>query len=195
MLGNIEIGKQGIAEVEFLYSKAKNTNISIDLTLARGLNYYTGIIFEVAAPKVVKMGSIGGGGRYDDLTGLFGVPNIPGVGISLGVDRIYDVLEEMNLFPADVQSSTKALFFNMGEKESDFAFGIVQQLRSNGIACELYHESLKMNKQFTYAENKNIPFVVIIGSKEMEEKSCTVKHLASGRQEIISLEKLQNYLK
>jgi len=195
LLGNIEIGKQGIAEVEFLYSKAKNTNISIDLTLARGLNYYTGIIFEVAAPKVVKMGSIGGGGRYDDLTGLFGVPNIPGVGISFGVDRIYDVLEEMNLFPADVQSSTKALFFNMGEKESDFAFGIVQQLRSNGIACELYHESLKMNKQFTYAENKNIPFVVIIGSKEMEEKSCTVKHLASGRQEIISLEKLQNYLK
>ena len=129
------------------------------------------------------MGSIGGGGRYDDLTGLFGVPNIPGVGISFGVDRIYDVLEEMNLFPEDVQVSTKALFFNMGETESQFAFGIMQQLRSNGIACELYHEAAKINKQFTYAEKKNIPFVIIIGSKEIEEQNCAVKNLATGNQE------------
>lgn len=194
LLGKIESGKQGIDEVEFLFNQSKNTNLSIDFTLARGLNYYTGIIFEVAAPKEVKMGSIGGGGRYDDLTGLFGVPGIPGVGISFGVDRIYDVLEEMNLFPADVQSSTKALFFNMGETESQFAFDIMQQLRSNGIACELYHEAVKINKQFTYAEKKNIPYVIIIGSKEMEEKSCAVKHLASGKQEIIAFERLVDYL-
>ena len=194
LLGNIESGKQGIAEVEFLFNQTKNTNLSIDFTLARGLNYYTGIIFEVAAPKEIKMGSIAGGGRYDDLTGLFGVPDIPGVGISFGVDRIYDVLEEMNLFPADVQSSTKALFFNMGEKESEFAFGIMQQLRSKGIACELYHEAVKINKQFTYAEKKNIPYIIIIGSKEMEEKSCAVKHLASGKQEEVTFEKLADYL-
>ncbi len=195
LIGKIDSGKQGIDEVEFLFNQTKNTNLSIDFTLARGLNYYTGIIFEVAAPKEVKMGSIGGGGRYDDLTGLFGVPNIPGVGISFGVDRIYDVMDEMNLFPDEVQVSTKALFFNMGEKESSVAFGIMQQLRSNGIASELYHESVKINKQFTYAEKKNIPFVIIIGSKEIEEKKCAVKQLATGNQEIIPFDKLADYLK
>jgi histidyl-tRNA synthetase len=194
LIGSSEIGKQGIEEVEFVFNQTKNTNLSIDFTLARGLNYYTGIIFEAKAPAEVKMGSIGGGGRYDDLTGLFGVPNIPGVGISFGVDRIYDVLEELNLFPADVQVSTKALFFNMGEAESRFTFGIMQQLRSNGIACELYHEASKINKQFTYAEKKNIPFVIIIGSKEMEEKNCAVKNLATGNQEIVAVEKLGEYL-
>lgn len=194
IIGDIETGKQGIAEVEYVLGKTKNTNLSIDFTLARGLNYYTGIIFEVAAPKEIKMGSIGGGGRYDDLTGLFGVPNITGVGISFGVDRIYDVLEEMNLFPGTVHSSTRALFFNMGEKESEFAFGIMQQLRNNGIACEMYHETAKINKQFTYAEKKNIPIVIIIGSKEMEEGYCTVKNLALGKQEIIGIDKLEKYL-
>ncbi len=193
LIGSSEIGKLGIEEVDFVFQQTKNTNLSIDFTLARGLNYYTGIIFEAKAPSAVKMGSIGGGGRYDDLTGLFGVPNIPGVGISFGVDRMYDVLEEMNLFPQDVQVSTKALFFNMGEAESRFAFGIMQQLRSSGIACELYHEAAKINKQFTYAEKKNIPFVIIIGSKEMEEKNCGVKNLATGQQEIVSFEKLAAY--
>jgi histidyl-tRNA synthetase len=130
LIGSSEIGKQGIDEVEFVFQQTKNTNLSIDFTLARGLNYYTGIIFEAKAPEQVKMGSIGGGGRYDDLTGLFGVPNIPGVGISFGVDRIFDVLEELNLFPQDVQVSTKALFFNMGEAESRFAFGVMQHLRT-----------------------------------------------------------------
>ena len=190
--------KTGVAEIEEVLQKAKNSNpnskIQVDLTLARGLNYYTGIIFEVKA-KNVQMGSIGGGGRYDDLTGLFGVPNIPGVGISFGVDRIYDVLEELNLFPADVQVSTKALFFNMGEAESRFAFGVMQQLRSNNIACELYHESAKINKQFTYAEKKNIPFVIIIGSKEMEEKKGAVKNLVTGNQEVVAIEMLADYLK
>lgn len=194
LAGHLESGRQGIEEVEYVYSHAKNTNIIIDLTLARGLNYYTGIIFEAKAPEEVKMGSIGGGGRYDDLTGLFGVPNIPGVGISFGVDRIYDVMEEMNLFPQDVQVGTKALFFNMGEKESLFAFEIMQQLRSKGISCELYHEAAKINKQFIYAEKKNIPTVIIIGSKEMEEKNCAVKNLATGKQEVIALDKLAEYL-
>ncbi|MBK7309057.1 MAG: histidine--tRNA ligase [Chitinophagaceae bacterium] len=195
LIGSSEIGKQGIEEVDFVFQQTKNTNLSIDFTLARGLNYYTGIIFEAKAPQEVKMGSIGGGGRYDDLTGLFGVPNIPGVGISFGVDRIYDVLEEMNLFPQDVQVSTKALLFNMGEVESRFAFGIMQQLRSSGIACELYHEATKINKQFTYAEKKNIPFVIIIGSKEIEEKNCAVKNLSTGNQETVALENLAGYLK
>lgn len=195
LIGAGEMGKQGIEEVSFVFEQTKNTNLIIDFTLARGLNYYTGIIYEAKAPEEVKMGSIGGGGRYDDLTGLFGVPGIPGVGISFGVDRIYDVLEEMNLFPADVQVSTRALFFNMGEAESRFAFGIMQQLRSNGIACELYHEATRINKQFTYAEKKNIPLVIIIGSKEMEEKNCAVKNLSTGNQETVSLENLAEYLK
>jgi histidyl-tRNA synthetase len=195
LTGSLKIGKEGVTELEFLFDHTKNTHLSIDFTLARGLNYYTGIIYEVKAPEEVKMGSIGGGGRYDDLTGLFGVPNIPGVGISFGVDRIYDVLEEMNLFPADVQVSTRALFFNMGEAESNFAFGVMQQLRSTGVACELYHEAVKINKQFTYAEKKNIPFVIIIGSKEITEQNCSVKNLASGNQEIVPLEKLADYIK
>ncbi len=195
LIGSIETGRQGIVDVEFLYRHTKNTNLVIDLTLARGLNYYTGVIFEAKAPDEVKMGSIGGGGRYDDLTGLFDVPNIPGVGISFGVDRIYDVLEEMNLFPGNLQVSTKALFFNMGEAESAFAFGIMQKLRSNGIACELYHEAVKINKQFSYAEKKNIPFVIIIGSKEIEQQYCLVKNLSTGLQEVVVFEKLGDYMK
>lgn len=195
LLSNSSLGKQGISEVEFVFEQTKNTNLSIDFTLARGLNYYTGIIFEVNPPPEVKIGSIGGGGRYDDLTGLFDVPNIPGVGISFGVDRIYDVLEELNLFPTGLQVGTKALFFNMGEQESLFAFNIMQQVRNAGIACELYHETAKLNKQFTYAEKKNIPFVIIIGSKEIEEKKCAVKNLASGNQEMISFDELVHYLK
>jgi histidyl-tRNA synthetase len=195
LIGSIEIGRQGIADVESLYMQVKNTNLFIDLTLARGLNYYTGVIFEAKASEEINMGSIGGGGRYDDLTGLFGVPNIPGVGISFGVDRIYDVLEEMKLFPENLQVSTKALFFNMGEAESNFAFGIMQKLRSNGIACELYHEAVKINKQFSYAEKKNIPYVIIIGSKEIEQQYCLVKNLSTGLQEVIVFEKLVDYMK
>lgn len=195
LIGASEMGKQGIEEVEFVFDQTKNTNLIIDFTLARGLNYYTGIIFEAKAPEEVKMGSIGGGGRYDDLTGLFGVPNIPGVGISFGVDRIYDVLEEMNLFPADLQVGTKALFFNMGTAESGYAFTVMQQLRSSGVSCELYHEASKISKQFTYAEKKKIPFVIIIGSKEMEEKNCAVKNLATGNQETVAVDKLADFLK
>jgi histidyl-tRNA synthetase len=185
-------GLVGVSEIEYLLqSEIANlkSKIVVDFTLARGLNYYTGIIFEVKA-KTVQMGSIGGGGRYDDLTGLFGVPNIPGVGISFGVDRIYDVMEELKLFPTDVYSGTKVLFFNLGVAESKKAFELMQQLRNKGISCELFHENLKFDKQFKYAEKKQIPFVVIIGEKELETNCCNVKNLLSGKQETLSFDAL-----
>lgn len=187
-------GKKGIEELEFVTSNiSADVNAIIDVTLARGLNYYTGIIFEAKAPAEVKIGSIGGGGRYDDLTGLFGVPGIPGVGISFGVDRIYDVMTEMNLFPEEVGSGTKVLFFNMGETESRFAFGIMQALRQSGTACEMYHEPVKINKQFSYAEKKNIAYAAIIGSKEIEQKYCIVKELKTGLQEVVIFDRLAEY--
>jgi histidyl-tRNA synthetase len=141
------------------------------------------------------MGSIGGGGRYDNLTGLFGVPNIPGVGVSFGVDRIYDVMEELQLFPEDLQVSTKALFFNMGEKESEYAYKVMQAVRKFGIACELYHESSKLDKQFKYAEKKKITYAVIIGSKELEQNIAILKNLNSGVQENIPFDQLAQKIK
>jgi histidyl-tRNA synthetase len=199
LLGDNETGKAGIAEIEYVLTTAMTNcadcSIVTDFTLARGLNYYTGIIFEAKAPAEVNIGSIGGGGRYDDLTGLFGVPNVPGVGISFGIDRIYDVLEEMKLFPENLQVSTRALFFNLGEQESAFAFTIAQMLRSQGIACELYHEQVKMDKQFKYAEKKNIPFAIIIGSRELEQGNCVVKNLATGVQQTINTTELAAFLK
>lgn len=195
LLGDNETGRNGIAELAELARSvnAYGVNLVIDPSLARGLNYYTGIIFEAKAPESVKIGSIGGGGRYDDLTGLFAVPGIPGVGISFGVDRIYDVLEEMNLFPEAVHSGTQVLFFNLGDKESKTAFTAMQRLRANGTRCELYHENVKFDKQFRYAEKKNIPYVIIIGEKELAEKTCTVKNLGSGKQETVLLENLPQY--
>lgn len=193
LLGHIETGKKGIEEIAYVYAQSPNIKLHIDFTLARGLNYYTGIILEAKAPAVVKMGSIGGGGRYDDLTGLFDVPGIAGVGISFGVDRIYDVLEELQLFPEAVQSGTKAIFFNMGETESQVAFGLMQQLRGKGISCELFHESAKISKQFGYAEKKKIPYAVIIGSKEIEQQYCLVKDLSSGLQEVVLFDQLFAY--
>jgi histidyl-tRNA synthetase len=189
LLGESETGKLGIEELETVYLQSQISNLQFDFTLARGLNYYTGIIFEVKAENV-QMGSIGGGGRYDDLTGLFGVPNIPGVGISFGVDRIYDVMEELKLFPAGVHTGTKVLFFNLGNAESKKAFELMQQLRSKGVACELYHENSKFDKQFKYAEKKQIPFIVILGTKELETGTCNVKELATGVQESLSFDAL-----
>jgi histidyl-tRNA synthetase len=143
----------------------------------------------------VEMGSIGGGGRYDDLTGLFGLPNIPGVGISFGVDRIYDVMDELNIFPEEINKSTTALFFNLGKKESAIAFKEMQVLRNNGISCELFYENVKMDKQFKYASKKNIPFVVIIGSNELEQKTCIVKDLVKAEQQTIPIQNLSSYFK
>ncbi len=195
LIGKNESGKKGIDEIEYIISQLNTQKIIpfLDPTLARGLNYYTGIIFEAKAPAEVKMGSIGGGGRYDDLTGLFGVPNIPGVGISFGVDRIYDVMEELNLFPTDIHVGTQVLFFNLGEAESKAAFRLMQQLRQKNIRSELYHEQSKFDKQFKYAEKKNIPFIIIIGEKELNENSCTIKNLATGLQETIDANKLLSY--
>jgi histidyl-tRNA synthetase len=188
LLGENEMGKVGISEIEHVLNNSSllspNSSLIIDLTLARGLNYYTGIIFEVKAIGA-QMGSIGGGGRYDDLTSLFGVPNVPGVGISFGVDRIYDVLEELQLFPEEVQKNTKLLFFNLGELESKKAYTLMQELRSCGIASELFHENTKLDKQFKYAEKKNIPFVIIIGAKELAEGTCNIKNIQSGEQKTI----------
>lgn len=195
IIGNSETGKKGIEQISFVLAnlQPQTLNLKLDPTLARGLNYYTGIIFEATAPDIVKMGSIGGGGRYDDLTGLFGVPNIPGVGISFGVDRIYDVMEELNLFPPDVHVGTQVLFFNLGEAESKKSFELMQQLRQWGIRSELYHETAKFDKQFKYAEKKNILFVVIIGEKELNENSCNIKNLATGQQQSIQLKDLPGY--
>ena len=199
----IEEGNKGIEELEFILDYSLTTHhslltthhspLTLDLTLARGLNYYTGVIYEVKA-KDAAIGSIGGGGRYDDLTGLFGVPNIPGVGISFGVDRIYDVMEELNLFPEKMQKGVTALFFNMGSEESRLAFAQMQVLRSKGISCELYHEAAKMDKQFKYAGKKYIQYAVIIGSKELKEQTAVVKDLTSGEQNTIPLSELENKL-
>ncbi len=195
LVGSVDIGKSGILDLKALLENdsLKSVNIELDPTLARGLNYYTGTIFEAKAPAAVKMGSIGGGGRYDDLTGLFGVPHIPGVGISFGVDRIYDVLEELQLFPENINVSTQVLFFNLGEMESKTAFELMQQLRNKGVRCELYHENSKFDKQFKYAEKKNIPYVVIIGEKEVKEQICNIKNLKTGKQETIHQTKLEGY--
>lgn len=191
LLGHLEAGKTGIHELKYLIENSRieadnttsaNSSLSIDFTLARGLNYYTGIIFEAKPPSSVKMGSIGGGGRYDDLTGLFGVPNIPGVGISFGVDRIYDVMDELSLFPEEVQTGTEVLFFNLGEAESKQALASVRSLREAGVRCEIFHEAARFDKQFKYAEKKNIPVVIIIGTQEMEKKASVIKDLRTGMQ-------------
>jgi histidyl-tRNA synthetase len=209
-----ETGAKGVAELEYLLnygspgtsapspsdhrrpselgaSPTAAPNLVVDLTLARGLNYYTGTIFEVKGMDV-QMGSIGGGGRYDDLTGTFGVPGIPGVGISFGVDRIYDVMEELNLFPGEVHAGTKVLFFNLGEEESREAFKLMQQLREKGVSAELYHEQAKFDKQFKYAEKKAIRYAVIIGNEELATRQCKIKDLQLGVQEIRTFEDLLN---
>ena len=196
LLGDNASGIAGIAELNYVLNYHTNTGMAMhivaDFTLARGLNYYTGLIFEVKA-KDAQMGSIGGGGRYNDLTSLFGVPNIPGVGISFGVDRIYDVMEEKNLFPTSVEQTTQILFFNLGENEALQSYQLMLALRNKKIACEIYPEKSKFDKQFKYAEKKNIPTIVIIGSDELAAKKCTVKNLNSGQQDTITFEALMDY--
>ncbi|MCU0375778.1 MAG: histidine--tRNA ligase [Chitinophagaceae bacterium] len=185
----------GIDSLNYVLKATQGTAaLQPDFTLARGLNYYTGIIFEVKA-QGVQIGSIGGGGRYDDLTGLFGVPGIAGVGISFGVDRIFDVMEELQLFPESLHTGTEVLFFNMGAAESLFALPTLMNLRNAGVSCELYHEPAKMDKQFKYAEKKGIPVAVIIGSAEMAAGNCLVKQLATGAQHTLSIAELVAWLK
>lgn len=192
LLTNSLAAEEGIIEIKSLLSITGLAELDVDLSLARGLNYYTGMIFEVKA-KGVQMGSIGGGGRYDDLTGLFGVNGIPGVGISFGVDRIYDVMEELQVFPAQLVDGCLVLFFNLGEEECKVSFQLAQTLRKAGVACEIFHEPGKLDKQFKYAQKKGIPNVVIIGKDELEQHSCKLKQLDSGKEETISQENLVKY--
>ena len=191
LLSTSQEGKKGIAELAFICENVsklglQNAILDLDVTLARGLNYYTGAIFEVAAPKTVSMGSIGGGGRYDDLTGIFGLKNMSGVGISFGLDRIYLVLEELDLFPKAVSSSTKVLFLNLNENQAFKAMQSIQKLRNLNIKCELYPDEAKIDKQFKHAERRNIPFVV----KDIIENNFILKNLQSGEQETIDFDVL-----
>ena len=200
ILSSSETGLKGIEELEFITNafetlSLKSTLLEVDVTLARGLNYYTGAIFEVSPPEGVNMGSIGGGGRYDDLTGIFGLKNTSGVGISFGLDRIYLVLEELNLFPETVLATTKVLFINFGDRESLYALQAISKLRANGIASELYPDQAKMGKQMGYADKRNIPFVILAGDKEIETQSYTLKSMLSGDQSNYTLEELISFFK
>ena len=196
LLQGSSIAQKGIEELSFVLNSGLGRFQEapiVDVTLARGLNYYTGMIVEAKAPAAVKMGSIGGGGRYDDLTGLFGLPGLSGVGISFGVDRIYDVLEELQLFPSTAQQSTKVLFLNLGEQALPVAFNHVMQLRDKGIAAEVFHEQAKMDKQMKYADKRGIPYVVIIGESELQENVLSIKNLQTGQQEKIAAGELLGF--
>lgn len=195
LLSTSETGMQGVEELLFVGNAIASlglttANLDLDVTLARGLNYYTGAIFEVSAPEGVKMGSIGGGGRYDDLTGIFGLKNVSGVGISFGLDRIYLVLEELGLFPTTVQETVEVLFINFGDIEALYCMNAIKQLRANGVVAELYPSSAKMKKQMNYANKRAVPFVVLVGSEEVENNMFTVKNMSSGEQEKMNLDNL-----
>lgn len=194
-LKDSEIGKEGVEELEFVVDTIgelglKSSSLVVDITLARGLNYYTGIIIEIGAPEGVKMGSIGGGGRYDDLTGIFGLKNMSGVGISFGLDRIYLVMEELDLFPEAITGGSDVLFINFGDKEALYALKAVMSLRENGIKAELYPDQDRMGKQMGYADRRKIPFTVLAGEKEMEKNVFTLKNMNSGDQQTLGLEEL-----
>ena len=200
ILGTSVEGLKGIKELEFINKviedlKLKSTKLELDVTLARGLNYYTGAIFEVSAPEGVKIGSIGGGGRYDDLTGIFGLKNMSGVGISFGLDRIYLVLEELDLFPDTITETTKVLFINFGESEALACLKAVSELRERGIKAELYPDSAKMKKQMNYANRRDIPFVVLVGEEELKSETFTLKDMMSGAQEKLNFGELLDTLK
>lgn len=197
-LKDSEIGLKGVAEMEEVFRLIDATdvklNIELDLCLARGLNYYTGAIFEVKALDA-QIGSITGGGRYDNLTGIFGLPGVSGVGISFGADRIYDVLTELDLFPKELQSTTQVLFATFGTEELRYALGWTKELRAQGIAVEVYPEPTKMKKQMGYADSKQIPFVAIVGGDEMAQNKVMLKNMASGEQKLVSQEELVKELK
>lgn len=193
-----EVGQKGVAELQYIFDKVEQlgftNDIAFDITLARGLNYYTGCIFEVQA-KGVKMGSIGGGGRYDNLTGGFGLKDISGVGVSFGADRIYDVMEELNLFPDFTTSSAQILFISMDESAFDYGFSCVAQLRKEGISSELYPDLAKPKKMFKYADTRQYPFVAILGQEEVTANKVTLKNMSTGEQKLLSVEELIENLK
>jgi histidyl-tRNA synthetase len=193
LLSSSEIGTKGVEELRFIIEfieeiGLQSANLSIDVTLARGLNYYTGAIFEVSAPEGVKMGSIGGGGRYDDLTGIFGLKDVSGVGISFGLDRIYLVLEELNLFPVAIEQSLQVLCVNFGEKEALASLKLVSELRKKGVKADVYPSDAKMQKQMKYANNRYVPYVILIGEQELKSNSFVVKDMAKGDQKTYQLD-------
>ncbi len=194
-LASSEIGLKGIAEMEEIFEELSIVNcqlsIELDLCLARGLNYYTGAIFEVKALDA-QIGSITGGGRYDNLTGIFGLPGVSGVGISFGADRIYDVLTELDLFPKELLTTTQVLFATFGSEELHYALGWAKELRTTGIAVEVYPEPTKMKKQMGYADAKGIPFVAIVGGDEMAQNKVMLKNMTTGEQQLVDLENLKN---
>ena len=189
-LKNSVIGLEGIEEIRSILNLVencglKNAKLNIDVTLARGLDYYTGAIFEVNSQEV-EMGSICGGGRYADLTGIFGLKNMSGVGISFGADRIFDVMEELNLFPPELAESTQLLFINFGEKEQTYCLTLLQEARAAGIRSEIYPEPAKLKKQMKYADQKNIPYVVMVGNEEMDTALLSFKEMQTGKQEKVN---------
>ena len=199
LLANSEEGMKGVNELQFICDNVTTLGLQtafldLDVTLARGLNYYTGAIFEVAAPKGVAMGSIGGGGRYDDLTGIFGLKNMSGVGISFGLDRIALVMEEVGLFPEAVLATSKALFLNFGDKEALYAMKAIGKLRQKGIKVELYPDKAKIDKQFKHADRRGIPFAVIVGESEIEREEFGLKNLATGEQQKVDFTTLLSLL-
>ena len=195
ILKDSEVGLKGVEEVKFILNTLHSSfliphsSFSLDLTLARGLNYYTGAIFEVKALDV-EMGSITGGGRYDNLTGIFGLPGLSGVGISFGVDRIYDVLNTLDLYPKDSLTTTQVLFINFGEQETAYCLPIINKVRSQGIRAEIFPDAAKMKKQMSYANAKQIPFVVLAGENEMNAGKVTLKNMETGEQSLLSTEEL-----
>ncbi len=197
-LAGSETGLKGIAEMEEIFEELSIVNcqlsIELDLCLARGLNYYTGAIFEVKALDA-QIGSITGGGRYDNLTGIFGLPGVSGVGISFGADRIYDVLTELDLFPKELQSTTQVLFATFGKEELRYALTWAKELRAQGVAVEVYPEPTKMKKQMGYADSKQIPFVAIVGGNEMAQGKVMLKNMATGEQQLMELGELVKALK
>jgi len=192
LLMSSEEGTKGVKELQFICNAIdtlglQSANFDLDVTLARGLNYYTGAIFEVAAPAGVAMGSIGGGGRYDDLTGIFGLKNMSGVGISFGLDRIYLVIEELGLFPETVTTKPQALFINFGDEEALYAMQAMAQLRAAGVRVELFPDKAKLDKQFKYAEKKGIPFVIFVGAEEMVNRTFKLKNNLTREEQIVHL--------
>lgn len=199
-LSSSELGSKGVEELRFILEYVEeigldSANLSIDVTLARGLNYYTGAIFEVAAPAVVQMGSIGGGGRYDDLTGIFGLKDVSGVGISFGLDRIYLVLEELDLFPEAIDQSLQVLCINFGEKEALAALKLITILRKSGVKADVYPSDAKMQKQLKYANNRNVPHVILLGAQELKNNSFVVKNMIEGSQQEYSLSQPEDFIK
>ena len=189
ILAGNETGLLGVAELQTVINGAENlgmrAEVELDSSLARGLNYYTGTIIEVKA-RDVEIGSITGGGRYDNLTGVFGMPGLSGVGISFGADRIYDVLNQLDLYPAEATSSTEVMFANFGDQEASAAMAMMKTMREGGIACEIYPDVAKMKKQMTYANAKSIPYVALVGEEEMNQGKLTLKSMANGEQTLVT---------